>query len=221
MNAEEEKSAIEVLRGAEGSGRPVIISGVWRVWFEHAGTAPQIQGARTSIKKMSNPDHVVEIHPVTKVGDIDTSRSLHNIEGFTPKDAARAFMQYETVVCKITSDGQATTLISPAAGFNYTEFTLEASGEPKEVVDGWFLPARVRDLEGELLVRSCRTVFVKNTPPADAIQGLRPGAKLRVLGMPRINLDEVAQRVSNASTDSRGSNQRLPYEIIIVALNKS
>jgi hypothetical protein len=218
MNAKDEQPAVELLRKAEGADRPVAVAGVWRVWFEQAGGGAHVQGASPEPADSANPDHLFEIHPVTRVDTTETLQSVRPIEGYEPKDAARAFIRFEALPCTLIPEGKTTAIVSVAAGYNYVKFVLEAAAPPREVEDGWLVTAKVRDLEGELLVEQCRMVFVKGTPPANGVKDLRPGGRLRVLGMPRINLNDVAARVQNAGKDPDGLNAKLPYEVVVVGV---
>ncbi len=98
---------------------------------------------------------------------------------------------------------------------NDVEFVVEIAGEQKLVRDGRFLYAAVRDLNGRLLVKKVRMVFVKDTEPEWIVKGLGPGARLHVFGLPRIDLEAVARQ---RSQDRRSPNMDLPYEIVIVGV---
>lgn len=56
-------------------------------------------------------------------------------------------------------------------------------------------------------------VFVGNTEPEAELRTLTPGKMLHVLGIPRINLAEVAAVSSRGPVD-----MALPYEMIVVAV---
>jgi hypothetical protein len=137
MNAKDERPAIDVFRKAEGTSKPVALTGVWRVWFERGGIEPQVQGGPMTPAGSSNPDHVFEIHPVTQIDTIPVGQSLRPIEGYEPHDAHRAFLQYERLKCEIIPNPTTTTIKSITAGYNYVEFILEASAAPQEVEGGW------------------------------------------------------------------------------------
>jgi hypothetical protein len=226
MNAKDEQQAITLLRKAEGDDNPVPITGVWRVWFEHAGEKDHIQGEVVAAAAVPNPDHLFELHPVTAVKGISTGKSLKPIAGYQPKHARAAFAHFESTKCRISYDKATITLKSTAVGYNYVKFTLEATENPRGVEDGWFVTANVRDLDGELLVKGSRMVFVKSTPPGDNVKDLRQGASMVVLGMPRINYADVARRVEadvarrvkSAETEPQGLNATLPYEIVVVGV---
>ena len=84
-----------------------------------------------------------------------------------------------------------------------------------EVPGGRFVIASARDLKGDLLVDRLRMVFADDTPPEDAVRHLKRGARLRVYGLPRINLEEISRRVRGSRADPSLLTKSLPYEIII------
>jgi hypothetical protein len=218
MNAVDEKPAIDLVRKAQGTMRPVAINGVWRLWFERPSESSHVQGQPPAPVATSNPDHVFEVHPVTHVEAIETLKSVRRIEGYTAHQARRAFLLYERMPCRIVPDSATTKLTTKALGFNYVEFILEATSPPSAVEGGWMLQANVRDGDGELLVRSLRTVFIKGTDPADRLAKLGPGNRLRVIGMPRISLAEVSSRVQGAARNPESLRANLPYEMVIVGV---
>ncbi|MBI5021164.1 MAG: hypothetical protein HZB59_06995 [Ignavibacteriales bacterium] len=220
MNAKDDKDAVDLVHQHEGTTDPVKLTGAWRIWCEHGGHSEQIQGKRLSKFTTSNPDHVFEIHPVTKIGDISLLRSLKTIDGFEPKDAERAFTSYEGKQCQIKVDAEkkTTTIITPMAGYNYVEFIMEPNATPFEVEDGTLLMAAVYDTNEDLLVRNRRMIFIKDSEPEKKLKDLKSGDRLHVLGIPRLNLAIVSWRVRNAVERPEVLTWNLPYEIIIVAV---
>src|SRR4029077_3286453 len=106
---------------------------------------------------------VFEIHPVTAVAGVEIEDSVGPIEGFTYKKAEQAFTHYENVGCKIKDNGGTGTIQTSMAGYNIPAFMLESIDDDPggfEVEDGRFLFASVRDLDGELLIRKVRMVFI-------------------------------------------------------------
>src|SRR5262249_50336933 len=162
------------------TSRPVKVSGAWRLWCEHGGTKPQKQGEELEPFDTSNPDHVFEIHPITRLDRLSLLGSFKPIKGFETKSAHDAFVTYENLACEIGVTGDRATIITQMGGYNYVEFILELNDQPKELKDGTAVRAKVRDLEGELLVRDRRMVFVQDTPPEQAVKALRKGNRLHV-----------------------------------------
>ena len=51
------KPAMDAMKAAVGDAN-IPLAGIWRLWFEHAGREPQIQGAEVPKPTGTNPDHV-------------------------------------------------------------------------------------------------------------------------------------------------------------------
>jgi hypothetical protein len=54
-NGASAKKAVDLVHGAEGTGRPLKISGVWRIWPEHAGSAKAEQRKPLEASTSSKP----------------------------------------------------------------------------------------------------------------------------------------------------------------------
>ena len=219
MNAKDQKTAVKRVHDVEGTGKKIKMTGAWRLWCEHAGTSKQVQGVELDPFETTNPDHVFEIHPITKLDGIDVTESFKPVKGFQTKDAHDAFVRYENQRCEIRPDTDTVTLITSMAGYNYVEFILELNEAPFKLKDGYAVQCKVRDLEGELLVRNRRMLFADGTVPAETVKESKKGKRLHVLGIPRIDLALVAWRVKNPKwMDEETLKWNLPYEIIVVAV---
>lgn len=219
MNAGGDLPAVQLIHDAEGTGAPIPISGAWRIWSEHGGQDSQTQGAALSPFTTTNPPHVFEIHPITRIGTHSTAGTLASIVGYTPKDATDAFDRYESKQSriKVSPNGKTVTIVTSGLGFNYAEFLIVPIEAPFDVDDGKMVMAQVLTLDGDLLVHKRRMVFAKGTPPESAIQAAQVGDTLRVLGVPRVNLALVAWRVDHRQERPDALTWNLPYEMIIVA----
>ena len=223
MNARFEQDAVRLVHQVEGNGNAISVAGTWRIWCEHGGLSPQIQGQSLTPFTTTNPDHVFQIHPLTKIQDQSLVDSFMPIEGYQTKDATEAFMNYENKRSQITVNPTAgtTTIVTSMGGFNYVEFVMEINDTPKNVEDGEFVFASVFDLNGELLVKHRRMVFVKGTPPEQVLKRSTTGQRLHVLGVPRIDLAVVSWRVQHRTDRPEALSWGLPYEIVIVATYES
>lgn len=201
MNARDHGNAIDLTKTAEADGSKVTIQGAWRIWNEHGGDQVFNQGAKVAAAENTNPDHVFEIHPITDLGDFDLRASFKPIAGYTPKAAEDAFNRYENTRSKIPGKAT-TTIVSPGIGYNYVEFQMQLMEKPYKVADGSFAFAKVRDWEGHLVLRKKHMVFVKDTPPEQAVRDKKEGDCLRVLGIPRLDLALVSWRARNAKASS-------------------
>jgi hypothetical protein len=217
MNAKEMPAQVKALEQA--AGKQIKVNGAWRLWCEHAGGKAQVQGAKLDPFTTANPDHVFEIHPITQVGEKDTRATIHVIQGYTPKEAHAAFVHYENVKCKIEAADKTTTIRTSMAGYNYVKFVIQSLEEPadhKVVSDGRFVMCQVRDLDGELIVRQVRMVFIKGTEAEEMVKELAKEGRRAILGMPRIDLSLVSYRVAHKDDESKPLTWNLPYEMIVV-----
>ncbi len=221
MNAKGHQDAIDLSKTAEGDGSKVAIKGAWRIWNEHGGDQSFTQGKAVAKAENTNPDHVFEIHPVTEFGQHDVRASFKPIDGYDPKKAEDAFNRYENTRSKIVPGKATTKIVSPGIGYNYVEFQMQLMEKPFRVADGSFAYAKVRDWDGELVLRKKRMVFVKDTPPEVAVRDKVAGNCLRVLGIPRLDLALVSWRARNAKTNPDALTWNLPYEIIVVGVYDS
>ncbi len=223
MNAIEQPDALKTIAAAQGTSKPIAVSGAWRMWCEHGGATDQIQGRALNPFTTTNPDHCFEIHPLTTVGTHDVVATLHPIDpGFRTKDATQAFTSYEAVRLEIelnTADNT-TTLFTSGIGFNYVEFNMELNENPTFTTadGGLMVMAGVQSLDDELLVRNRRMVFLPGSAPLAKVKTLKTCGRLHVLGIPRINFAILSWRIRNGATRPEVLRWNLPYEIIVVAV---
>jgi len=85
QNAVSRPEAIERVHRLAGSGEEIPLSGVWRVWSEHFGKDEQAQGESVAPIERTNPPHVFEIHPVTRLDDLDLADTFRPVPGFRPE----------------------------------------------------------------------------------------------------------------------------------------
>jgi hypothetical protein len=224
---------LDIMKDLKGisSGQAVKLTGAWRLWFEHPSKEAQVQGKPVPLPANTNPDHIFEIHPVTEFNGIDVLQSLVPIKGYkknfegelTSYEAYRgnvAFPYYESIIASISESNTAVMIASKKAKYNYAEFVIELAGKPKELEDCYMVMAYVYDTEEteERLTSDVRRmVFIKDSPPAIELAKYSKGDKLRVVGIPRINLNEVLALA--AKVGSEGDNFPLPYEMIIAAVS--
>jgi hypothetical protein len=216
-NGDDAKNAADLVHSVEGTGKPIKISGVWRIWAEHAGAAKEEQGTPPlKVSKSTNPDHIFEMHPVTRIGNIGTLHTFRPVKGYLPGDAQRTFEIFEKVECKLTVKSKTVAIVTETGLYNDVEFVMELADERQvEGPGGRFVVASARDLKGNLLVKRLRMVFVKDTAPEKTVKVLKPGDRLHVYGLPRMDFAELSRRVKGSGKDPALLNKLLPYEIII------
>lgn len=212
------KPVLAAVDQAESDNANVSISGAWRFWFEHPGSKPHHQGQPVGVPKNTNPDHVFEIHPVSRWADDQLDESFIPVPGFVAHDAATAFGRYEKMVITVTKGPSFTSFDAKMIGYNYTEFILILTSAATEVADGYMALAKIADLDGKILVNSPRRmVFTGGTRPAALIATAKKGSRFQALGIPRLNLERLmAKAESGESIDVRGA-----YEMIIVGITEN
>ena len=220
-NGASAKKAIDLIHGAEGTGKTLKISGVWRIWPEHGGGDKQEQGAPLLAMESDNPGHVFEIHPVTRVNTVELLDTFRPVDGFLGGDAQACFEIYEKVECTLTVRPKTVSIVTRKGLRNDVEFLMEITDGRQIVVPGGrFVIASARDLKGNLLVERLRLVFATGTPPERAVRPLKRGDRLHVFGLPRVDFAEVSRRVMGSQTNPALLVKPLPYEIIIQGVYK-
>lgn len=226
INGKRENDTFNFLLGMS-EGQSVSLTGTWRLWFEHPGNEDQIQGATVAVSENTNPDHIFEFHPVTKFGSFDCRDSFLPIKDqskeFRGYRADVAFPSYEARPGTITKTTNGIMITSNKAAYNYVEFEMRLTGNPKDVTDGFIVLANVfnadaSDEEDPLTEQPRRMIFVKGSPPGDKIATMTKGDRLHVLGIPRVNLNEVFAIANGMAGHDEYAFGGLPYEIIIVAI---
>jgi hypothetical protein len=197
------------------------ISGVWRIWAEHAGSAKEEQGTPLPAAKSNNPGHVFEIHPITRINNIEILDTFRPVEGYMPGGARSTFEMYEKAECTLTVKPKTVSIVTRKGLYNDVEFIMEIADARQIVVPGGrFVIASARDMKGNLLVERLRMVFVRDTPPEKAVRLLKRGDRLHVYGLPRMDFAEVSRRVRGSRADPTLLVKPLPYEIIIQGVYK-
>jgi len=222
MNAVQasQKDAVDLIHARQGTNTAVDVKGAWRLWFEHPPATAQKQSfVLPQGKPGTNPAHVFEIHPVTRVGTKAVGESLFPIKDYVTKEAADSFNRFKKLKATVTTTASAITIQSPMIGFNYVEFDLRARGVDKPLSDGGrVVLADALDDSGDPVAESVRMIFLPSTKPAAHIAAdpLGDGDELHVLGIPRVNLNGLYTFAYSAEND--GKPRQLPYEIVVVAI---
>jgi hypothetical protein len=217
--AADEKAAVDLAKRAAAAHARLRVSGVWRIWPEHAGHKPEKQGEPLSAFDTDNPGHVFEIHPVMRIDRLSLLDSFKPVKGFSPGDAERTFGIYQKASCTLTILPKTVKIVADNGLYNDVEFVMKLAPEPQHVVrDGRFVMAAAMDAHGKLLVERLRLVFARGTPPEEAVRHLKSGDQLRVYGIPRLDFAEIARRVKSGQPGTTTHLQPLPYEIIVLGV---
>lgn len=222
MNARDYPAALQIVHGFEGTGNMITITGAWRIWCEHAAKGEhQYQGGEFREIINSNPSHVFEIHPVTKIGVINLTGSIRPVAGFIYKDANAAFVKYTNTRCKIEPDARMVKITTYGVGYNYAEFWIGILDTKQKVVeDGRFIYCQVLDNDRKIICERMRMVFPRNTDSENQVSILKRGDLLHVVGIPRIDLSEISDRAAYSGNNPGMLTLNLPVEMIVVAVLK-
>ncbi|HEY0060034.1 MAG TPA: hypothetical protein VGB56_12940 [Flavisolibacter sp.] len=231
MNAAGEPFALSLVQDAAGEGRPqkkIKMSGAWRLWSEHIGRGDHyFQGSGPASVTNTNPDHVFEIHPVTRIEDVDLGPTLREVEGYEPYAGRKAFKHYLHIDCSISQTPNTISISTKRGLYNYADFWIKLNTTEKyEVEDGLFVYCTVLDKgfspQGteapHLLHNKVRMAFVKDSAPYFQVSALREGDFMHVMGIPRINLTEISWRARRAANHPSDLKLDLPIEMIVVGI---
>ena len=231
MNARGQQDAVDAVHQFEGNGRPqqsVKLSGAWRIWCEHPNDEEDFKHGMPIRIKNTNPAHVFEIHPLTKINDIDVITSLSKINGFDYKEAERAFTAYSNARCRIIPKSKTITIETNGVGYNYVDFWVMLNENNKQVVDdGLFIYATILNSDYNptnpdensdefIISHKTRVAFVKGSGVFNKVQNMGEGDVLHIVGIPRINLNLVSWRVAHANARPEVLQWNLPIEMIAV-----
>ena len=225
INAKDNREAVHFTHFTAGTDREVKMTGVWRIWAEHAtkekgddeanyDPKKQVQGAKYKFSG-SNPAHVFEIHPVLQIGGVNCMNTLKDIEGYSYKAPEKAFAAYANARCSLTDMDNKILISTNTLGFNYAEFWLKPINEGLLVVaDGRFVTCDIYDGNGAIIANNIRVGFPKGSEVENAIMNLNSVEKLHVMGLPRLSLHDVANNIVGNNGDP--TDQPLPYEMIAI-----
>lgn len=217
MNTTNHADAVDAANASVGTNSPIPVSGAWRIWNE-GGDNAFIQCKPVAAAQTSNPDHSLEIHSISQINGINIELSFQPTLGHGAKKPEDAFPRYDNVRSKFIPKPGKTTIVSNGIGYKYVNFQMALNERPFKIAAGALAMARVQDMEGHLLLRTTRVVFVKATAPEVAVRDLGAGAFLRVLGIPRLDLALVSWRVKNRKDERDPLNWTPSYEIIVVGM---
>ena len=220
MNAKYFQNAVKLVHTWENTNTSVKVSGIWRIWCEHAGDDIQEQGKNINKITTTNPNHVFEIHPVVGLGDLNLGDSLVPIDGFTYKICQDAFLRFENTPCRIIPNGDSILIETRGVGYNYVEFKVQLRDDEEivESEDGYFIICKILDLDDEIVSQKTRVVFAKNTEPAKSLDTFKKQKSLHVVGITRMNLSLVSWRLEESKNNPRVLDWNLPLEMVVVAV---
>lgn len=216
--------AVNLLHAAERSGRPLALRGVWRIWCGEGGDDQEVQG-RTPPPAAdgADPARVFALQPLLRTGGVDLGAGLQRaampsgVSGVS--GTGETFRRFEQLASHITAGDGTATITTRMGGGGEVTFDIRLEEEPNHLLDdGLAIRAAVLDADGAVLVRDRRILAATGTPPYARLRALHKGATLRVTGLPRIDLSQVAWRLANSARIPGVLDWSLPYEMVLVAV---
>lgn len=205
----------------ETHGRAVAVTGAFRLWLEHPPTGATIQTetARVPWFANSNPDHQVELHPVTKIGTLDFLGHVKRIRNGTQTFTGYGTAQLKTVVKKkltierVTAGGESyIRIVGTKTGNNHWDLRGRVAGTPESLVDGTRISLDI--LQGNQVVLGAiglSAVAIAGTAADTALQSLASGDVISFQALIRMYVPSILAQISNAATEID-----LPVEFVIL-----
>ena len=187
QNARDVPDAVTFVQNIAGTDASARMTGVWRVWFEHSGNDVHVQGNDLKKTKSTNPDHVFEIHPITRIDDMNLLGTLRPIPGYTKPDNTKdriRMVEEMRASLRVNEDDDTVTIRAAGNKPNYISFIFKmlpgdhgfqrANKTWTQPADGKFLFGKIYDLDEELVVHKRRVAFVKGSEPFQKADSLEP-----------------------------------------------
>lgn len=212
-----EKPAEQDMMSKQTTKQQLTVVGAWRLWFEHPSRS-QTQGGNNAFSPdNTNPNHSFEIHPVSRVDQDDVGSSFVPIKNYQAYTADVAFPYFDGCVVTIKASSSAISIRSKKLKYNYVSFDAELTGDPKKVADGYIALGTILESGDQDAANGPRRlIFIDGTSAAAKIATASSGDRLRLLGIPRIDLRAVLTLVAQKGT--KQFDAPLPYEMIVVGV---
>jgi len=207
----------------ETHGLAVPVEGVFRIWLEHppAGGVVQTESQRVPWYANSNPDHQVELHPITRIGSLNFLDHFQRIAEGNQVFGGYGVPQLQTVLGKkitiqrITVDGEPYVRIQGTkTGFNHWTLRARVQGTPESLPDG--LRLHLDMLSGNQVVPGALDIpatALTGTVAFTEAQALVSGSIIRFRALIRINLAGVLDQVGPTPKEIK-----LPIEFVLLDL---
>ncbi len=211
----------EELRPLEN--KAVKAEGVFRVWLEHP---PEDEGERQCEcdelpeYDSSNPDHMVELHPLTRLDNqsfLDHVKAIkkgaNQYEGSQGKRLASTLERKKITIQKETEDRKAYIVIrGPKTGYNHWTLDTTVKMKPQKVKDGHRFKVDV--LSGSRVVKVNLTAFtIEGTEADNSISQLKAGDTVTLFGLMRLDLRTILQLAKGTETEIK-----MPYEMAVLSV---
>lgn len=203
---------------------PMRVEGAFRIWFEgHDEGIPfreedrEVPGGYED----SGPPHLVEVHPITRLGDMDLLDRVRFVErngvtlGWKTGDSFRRSATRQLTIIRRTIAGRSyiqMTCSCPSLANHYqlaAEVVYEA--HPTDNGDGVVASGRVFHEDGSVILPRVRFFAVDGTPAADVLDNMAPGDRIILYALARVSLRPLLSRATSSATQIP-----LPIELVVL-----
>jgi hypothetical protein len=207
----------------ETHGRAVTVAGAFRIWLEHppAGAAVQTEADRVPWYPNSNPDHQVELHPVTQIGALDflghvkrIRRGAQTFTGYGPPQLTTVIKKKLTIQRRQVGGVAFVRLVGTKTGNNHWDLRGRVVGAPESLADGTRI--RLDILQGNQVVPGAvgiSAVAIAGTAAHTAAQALANGDVVTFQALIRMHLPTLLDQVSDTAAEIT-----LPVEFVLLAV---
>ena len=201
-------------------GQSVKVKGVLRVWLEHPPKGGKRQCECDTLPRYtnSNPNHMVELHPLTRLGSISFLKMTRSIQkgdtpyvGYRGGRLALTLNKMKIAIRRIEKANKAFIAIKgPKSSYNHWTVLAVVTGIAERRRDGHAFDVAVVHRDG-LIERQLRALTIKGTPADEGVETLEVNDEVVLFGIVRLDLAEIEREAGAA-----WKTIPMPYELIVL-----
>jgi hypothetical protein len=190
---------------------PMQVEGAFRIWFEgHDAGVPfrEEEGQEPEEYENSGPPHLVELHPITRLGPIDFLNRVKFIEkngqtfAWKTADSFERAVRARLTIRRRTIGGRRYVVLRctcPRLANHYQlDVEIADSPHPTDNGDGIVASGPIFDESGGVLLPVARFFAIQGTPAAQVLQMVTAGDRLTVYALARLSLRPLLERVRSS-----------------------
>lgn len=203
---------------------PMQVEGAFRIWLEgHDEGIPFREEDREEPERYENsgPPHLVEVHPITRLGPLELLDRVRFIEkngrtlGWKTGESFERAVRARLTIRRRTIGGRRYVVLRCTCPrlANHYELDVEVthSPHPTDNGDGIVASGRIFGENGEILLPLARFFAIQGTPAAEVLQDAARGERLTLYALARVSLRPLLSRV-------RSSDRiiNMPIELVVL-----
>ncbi len=188
---------------------PMTVRGAFRIWFEGHDSGIPFREEDMSIPdayENSGPPHLVEVHPITRLGNLDLLDRVRFVEkngvtfAWKTGDSFRRAATRQMTIAKQTVGGHTYVqmVCSCPALANHYELDVEIvyAPHPTDNGDGVVASGRVFHEDGSVILSRVRFFAIAGTSAAGVLETVDPGDRLILHALARVSLRPLLRRAT-------------------------